>query len=93
MVAQPGAGGGVVEDLPPPGCQAYRELPVAAEGVLPGDPALLVRSGAQRQVRHPEQPVVSDHAVPSGENIGQVSVHAGVDRDRALDAKGGSGVR
>ena len=91
VVAEPGPGGGLVEDLHDLGAQAARELPVAAEGVLPGDPALLVRGGAQRQVGFAEQPVVGDHAVPGGEHIGQVCPHAAVDRDRALDAEGGPG--
>jgi hypothetical protein len=37
VVAQPGAGGGLVEDLYHLGAEAAGELPVAAEGVLPGD--------------------------------------------------------
>ena len=91
VVPQPGAGGGLVEDLHYLGAQAAGELPVAAECVLPGDPALLVRGGAQRQVRLAEQPVVGDHAVPGGEHVGQAGPHAGVDRDRALDAEPGPG--
>ena len=91
VVPQPGPGGGLVEDLHHLGAQAARELPVAAERVLPGDPALLVRGGAQRQVRFAEQPVVGDHAVPGGEHIGQAGPHPAVDRDRALDAERGPG--
>jgi hypothetical protein len=41
VVAQPGAGGGLVEDLRDLGAEAARELPGPAERVLPGDPALL----------------------------------------------------
>jgi hypothetical protein len=48
-------------------------------GVLPGDPALLVRGGAQRQVGLAEQPVVGDDAVPGGEHVGQAGPHAAVD--------------
>ena len=51
VVAQAGPGGGLAEDLDDLGAQAPGELPVAADGVLPGDPALLVRGGPQRQVR------------------------------------------
>ena len=87
VVAQAGAGGGLVEDLDDLGAQAAGEGPVPAERVLPGDPALLVRGGAQRQIRHPEQPVVRDHAVPGGEHVRQIGPHAGVDRDRAPDAE------
>jgi hypothetical protein len=43
VVAQPGAGGGLVEDLHHLGAQAAGELRVAAERVLPGDPALSCR--------------------------------------------------
>ena len=39
VVAQPGAGGGLVEDLHDLGAQAPGEPPVPAERVLPGDPA------------------------------------------------------
>ena len=67
VVAQPGAGGGLVEDLDDLGAQAAGELPVPAEGVLPGDPALLVRGGAQRQVCLAEQPMMGDHAVPGAQ--------------------------
>ena len=91
VVAQPGAGGGLVEDLHHLGAQAARELPVPAQRVLPGDPALLVRGGAQRQVGLSEQPVMSDHAVPGGEHIRQAGPHPSVDRDRALDAERGPG--
>src|SRR6476659_6240540 len=69
VVAQAGAGGGLVEDLDDLGAEAAGELPVAAEGVLPGDPALLVGGGAERQVRLAEEPVVGDHAVPGGEDV------------------------
>ena len=64
VVAQAGAGGGLVEDLHHLGAEAAGELPVPAEGVLPGDPALLVRGGAQRQVGLAEQPVVGDRRSP-----------------------------
>ena len=46
VVAQPGARGGLVEDLDDLGAEAAGELPVPAEGVLPGDPALFVGGGA-----------------------------------------------
>ena len=92
VVAQAGAGGGLVEDLDHLGAQAAGELPVPAESVLPGDPALLVRGGAQRQVRLAEQLMMGDNAVPGGEDIGQVRPHATVDCDRALDAELGAGV-
>ncbi|HWM97228.1 MAG TPA: hypothetical protein VNO54_09235, partial [Streptosporangiaceae bacterium] len=36
VVAQPGAGGGLVEDLDDLGAQAAGEPPVPAQGVLPG---------------------------------------------------------
>src|SRR5712691_9918837 len=59
VVAQAGAGGGLIEDLDDLGTQAALELAVAAEGVLPGDAALLVRGGAEREVSLAEEPVVS----------------------------------
>ncbi len=85
MVAQAGAGGGLVEDLDDLGAEAAGELPVPAEGVLPGDPALLVGGGAQRQVGLAEQPVVGDDAVPGGEHVRQAGAHLPVDGDRALE--------
>ena len=92
VVAQAGAGGSLVEDLDDLGAQAAGELPVPAEGVLPGDPALLVRGSAERQVRLAEQPVVGDHAVPGREHVGQAGPHARVDRDGAAGAERGSGL-
>ena len=50
VVAQTGAGDDEVEDLDDLGAEAAGELAVPAEGVLPGDPALLVGGGAERQV-------------------------------------------
>ncbi len=44
---------GLVEDLHHLRAEAAPELPVAAERVLAGDPALLVRGGTQRQIRLP----------------------------------------
>ena len=69
VVAQPGAGGGLVEDLDDLGAEAAGELPAAAAGVLPGDAALLVGGGAERQVGLAEQPVVGDHAVAGGVDV------------------------
>jgi hypothetical protein len=86
VVAQPGAGGGLAEDLDDLGAQAAGKLPVPAQRVLPGDPALLVRGGAQRQVRLAKQPVVSDHAVPGGEDVRQAGPHHRVDRDGTAGA-------
>ncbi len=87
MVAQPGAGGGLVEDLDDLGAEAAGELPAAAERVLAGDPALLVGGGAERQVGVAEQPVVGDDAVAGGEHVGQAGAHLPVDRDGASDAE------
>ena len=75
VVAQPGAGGDQVEDLHDLGAEAAGELAGPAEGVLAGDPALLVRGGAQRQVGLAEQPVVGDHAVPGGAHVRQAGAH------------------
>ena len=91
MVAQAGAGGGVVEDLDDLGAEAAGELAGAAEGVLPGDAALLVGGGAERQVGLAEQPVVGDDAVPGGADVGQAGAHFPVDGDGAAGAEGGSG--
>ena len=41
-----------------PRAAGWRTAGDAAEGVLPGDPALLVRGGAERQVGLAEQPMV-----------------------------------
>ena len=87
VVAQPGAGGGVVEDLDDLGAEAAGELPVPAERVLAGDPALLVRGGAERQVGLAEQAVVGDDAVARRVDVRQAGPHAPVHRDRAPDAK------
>ena len=83
MVAQAGAGGGLVEDLDDLGAEAAGELPVPAERVLAGHPALLVRGGAERQVRLAGEPVVGDDAVPRREDVRQIGPHAPVHRDRA----------
>ena len=91
MVAQPGAGGGLVEDLHDLGAEAAGELPVPAEGVLPRDPALLVGGGAERQVGLAEQPVVGDHAVAGSEHVGEIGAHAPVHGDRAPGAQSGPG--
>jgi hypothetical protein len=49
VVAKSGARGDEVEDLDNLGAEASLEPLVSAEGVLCGDPALLVRGGAQRE--------------------------------------------
>jgi hypothetical protein len=86
-VAEPGAGRGVVEDLDDLRAEAASELPVAAEGVLAGDPALLVRRGTEREVGLPEQSVMGDDAVARGENIRQAGLHGGIDLDGAANAE------
>ena len=53
VLAQAGAGGNKVEHLDHLGAQAAGEPAVAADRVLPGDAALLVRGGAQRQPCEP----------------------------------------
>ena len=50
VVAQAGAGGDEVEHLDDLGAEAAGELAGAAEGVLAGDPSLLVRGGPEREV-------------------------------------------
>ena len=85
--AQAGAGGGLVENLHYLGAEAAGELPVPAERVLAGHPALLVRGSAEREVGLSEQPVVRDDAVASGEDVGQSGSHLPVHRDRAPDAE------
>ena len=91
-VAQAGAGGDEVEHLDDLRAEAAGELAGAAEGVLAGDPALLVRGGSEREVAGAEQSVVGDHAVTGGEDVGEVGAHLPVDDDRALDAELGAGV-
>ena len=54
-VAQAGAGGDEVEDLDDLGAEAAGELAGAAEGVLAGDPALLVGGGSEREVAGAER--------------------------------------
>src|SRR6185312_1873637 len=92
VVAQAGAGGGVVEDLDDLGAEAAAVLAGAAEGVLAGDAALLVGGGAERQVGLAEQPVVGDDAVPGGEDVGKVRPHAAVDVDGSAVPEGDAGV-
>ena len=72
-----------------PRLPANSRLPPA--GVLPGDPALLVRGGAERQVGLAEQPVVGDHAVAGRVDAGQAGPHRRVHADRAAGAEGGPG--
>ena len=91
VVAQSGAGGGVVEDLDDLGAEAAGELAAAAGRVLPRDPALLVRGGAERQVGLAEQPVVGDHAVAGRVDARQPRPHAPVHSDRAAGAEAGPG--
>ena len=50
VVAQAGAGRDHVEDLDDLGPEAAGELPVATEGVLAGNPPLLVGRGPEREV-------------------------------------------
>src|SRR5450756_2503071 len=70
VVAEAGAGGGLVEDLHDLGAEAAGELPAAVAGVLPGDAALLVGGGAERQVGLAEETVPGDGAVPGGVVVG-----------------------
>jgi hypothetical protein len=91
VVAQAGAGYGVVEDLHDLGAQGAYELAVPAGGVLPGDPSLLVRGGSQGQVGLAEEPVVGDDAVPGGEDVRQAGAHHPVDVNRAAGAEAGPG--
>src|ERR1019366_4575929 len=67
VVAQPGARGGLIEDLHHLGAQAPRELPVPADRVLTGDPALLVRGGAELLVDEPAK-----RRVNGGQHLGQL---------------------
>jgi hypothetical protein len=53
VVAQAGTGRGHLENLDDLSPEAARELPVATEGVLPGDPTLLVSRGPERKVGGP----------------------------------------
>ncbi len=91
MVAQAGAGDGLVEDLDDLGAEAAGEHPLPAGRVLPGDPALLVRGGAEGEVGLAEQPVEGDGAVPGGVDAGQAGPHRAVDADRAAGAQAGPG--
>jgi hypothetical protein len=91
VVAQPGPSGGLVEDLHDLGAEAARELPAPAQGVLPGDAALLVRGRAEREVSVAEQPVVCGDAVPGSEDVWQAGAHLPVHGHRALRAEAGAG--
>ena len=75
------------------GAEAAGEAGVAAQSVLPGDAALFVRGGAQRQPGQAEQAVMGVHAVTGGEDIGQVGSHRLVDDDGAFDPEFGPGIR
>ena len=66
---------------------AAGELAVPARGVLPGDPALLVRGRAQGQVGLAEQPVVGDHAVAGRVDVRQAGPHGPVHGDGAPRAE------
>ena len=64
------------------------ELPIAANGVLPGNPALLVSDRAKGDVGRPvEESVVCFDAVTRRENIWKVRLHAAGDGDRAAHPK------
>jgi hypothetical protein len=87
VVAEAGASGCLVEDLHDLGSQAARELPPAAESVLAGEPALLVRRGAKRQVCLAEKPVMRDDAVTCGQGVWQAGLHGRIYLDRAAEAQ------
>ena len=91
MVAQSGAGSDDVEDLHDLGAEAADIPGVAADRVLAGDSALLVRGGAERQVGRAEEPVVGGDAVAGGVHVGEAGAHCLVDDDGA--ARGRSGRR
>ena len=91
MVAQAGAGGGHVKNLDDLGPEAAREFPVPTEGVLAGDPALLVGRGPERKIGRPDQAVVRVHAVTGREDIGQIGPHSAIDRDGTLYPEVSSG--
>ncbi len=84
VMAEPGSGRGLIEDLHDLRAEAARELPAAAERVLARDPALLVRGSSERQVGFAEQPVMGDHAVAGGEYVRQIGLHTAVDCNRVL---------
>ena len=92
MFAEAGAGGDEVEHLDDLGAEAAGELAGAAEGVLAGDPALLVGGCSEREVAVPEESVVGDHAVTGGEDVGEVGAHLPVDDDRSPASELGAGV-
>ena len=82
-----GAGGDEVEDLDDLGAEAAGELAVPAERVLAGDPALLVRGGAERKVGVAEQPVMGHYAVSGGEHAREAGAHVPVYGDGSLYAQ------
>ena len=71
-VAQAGAGGDEVEHLDDLVAEAACELAGAAEGVLAGDPALLVGGGAEREVAGSEESVVVITQSPAARTSGRL---------------------
>jgi len=91
VIAQAGAGHGIVEDFDHLGAETPGKGTVAAEGVLARYPPLLVGGGPERQVGFPEEAVMSDNAVASSENVREVCPHLPVDGDRAAMPQSGAG--
>jgi hypothetical protein len=81
-VAQAGAGHRQLEHLDHLGPQGAGKGPVAADGGLAGDAALLVGGSPQRQIGgRLQQAVPGLHAVPGGQDVGEVGAHVAVDPD------------
>jgi hypothetical protein len=77
MIEQPRPGDRKIEDLDALRAEGAGELPIAANGVLPGDPALLVSDRAEGDVGRPvEEAVVCFDAVARCEYIWKVRLHA-----------------
>ena len=83
-VTETGGGRDPFEQLDRLGAQGAGVLQAAAHDVVAGDPTLLVRCGAERQVTGlVEQPVVGVGAVAGRPDTVDAGAHLAVDRDRA----------
>jgi hypothetical protein len=84
MIEQLRSGNREIEDFDALRADGAGELPIAADGILPGGSALLVSDRAQEDVGRPvEEAVVCFNAVTRREYIWEVRLHAARDCDRA----------
>ncbi len=86
--SQPGACHREVEDLHHLGTEAPVELPLTTHRVLACDAPLLVRGRSERHVGGALKKTMPGlHAIPGGEDVGQVGPHHAVRADRLAQAE------